>query len=213
MRIDFISRLALLLVAGFLIVATQVWAFGTIEWLFIVGGIVMIALAAGALGMAPGPQRTLDGLVGLLGVWSIVQAIVFEGSTLQWVSFTTAAVAALLATVGLTIHETHDRTRGPRAQRRLARAGRRRLLRPRDGRPRPRGRLSASSQRRADHVLVLLAGPAADAPIAPITAPPSSVIGRPPIWGVKRPPVAALIEAENACSSFIFSPCAALGAR
>ena len=105
MRIDFISRLALLLVAGFLIVATQVWAFGTIEWLFIVGGIVMIALAAGALGMAPGPQRTLDGLVGLLGVWSIVQAIVFEGSTLQWVSFTTAAVAALLATVGLTIHE------------------------------------------------------------------------------------------------------------
>jgi len=105
MRIDFISRLALLLVAGFLIVATQVWAFGTIEWLFIVGGIVMIALAAGALGMAPGPQRTLDGLVGLLGVWSIVQAIVFEGSTLQWVSFTTAVVAALLATVGLTIHE------------------------------------------------------------------------------------------------------------
>ena len=105
MRIDFISRLALLLVAGFLIVATQVWAVGTIEWLFIVGGIVMIALAAGALGMAPGPQRTLDGLVGLLGVWSIVQAIVFEGSTLEWVSFTTAAVGALLATVGLTIHE------------------------------------------------------------------------------------------------------------
>jgi hypothetical protein len=105
MRIDFISRLALLLVAGFLIVATQVWAFGTIEWLFIVGGIVMIALAAGALGMAPGPQRTLDGLVGLLGVWSIVQAIVFEGSTLQWVSFATAAVGALLATIGLTIHE------------------------------------------------------------------------------------------------------------
>ena len=83
MRIDFISRLALLLVAGFLIVATQVWGGGTIEWLFIVGGIVMIALAAGALGMAPGPQRTLDALLGVLGVWSIVQAIVFEGSTLR----------------------------------------------------------------------------------------------------------------------------------
>ena len=49
------------------------------------------------------------------------------------------------------------------------------------------------------------------APIAPITAPPSSVIGSAPIWGVKRPPVAALIEALKACSSFIFSPCAALG--
>ena len=105
MRIDFISRLALLLVAGFLIVATQVWAGGTLEWLFIVGGIVMIGLAAGALGMAPGPQRSLDGLLGVLGVWSIVQAIVFEGSTLEWVSFATAAVAALIATVGLTVHE------------------------------------------------------------------------------------------------------------
>ena len=105
MRIDFISRLALLLVAGFLIVATQVWGAGTIEWLFIVGGIVMIALAAGAFGEVPGPQRTLDALLGVLGVWSIVQAIVFTGSTLEWVSFTTAAVAALLATVGLTIHE------------------------------------------------------------------------------------------------------------
>ena len=105
MRIDFISRLALLLVAGFLIVATQVWGGGTIEWLFIVGGIVMIALAAGALGMAPGPQRTLDALLGVLGVWAIVQAIVFTGSTLEWVSFTTAAVAGLIATVGLTIHE------------------------------------------------------------------------------------------------------------
>jgi hypothetical protein len=105
MRIDFISRLALLLVAGFLIIATQVWGSSTIEWLFIVGGIVMIALAAGGLGAAPGSQRALDGLVALLGVWSIVQAIVFDGSTLEWVSFATAAVGALLATIGLTVHE------------------------------------------------------------------------------------------------------------
>lgn len=105
MRIDFISRLALLLIAGFLLIATQVWSMGTVEWLFIVGGIVMVALAAGALGQAPGPQRTLDAALGLLGVWTIVEAIVFEGSTLEWLSFATAAAAALLATVGLTIHE------------------------------------------------------------------------------------------------------------
>jgi hypothetical protein len=104
-RIDFISRLALLLIAGFLLVATQVWSMGTVEWLFIVGGIVMVALGAGALGQGPGPQRTLDGVLALLGVWAIVEAIVFEGSTLEWVSFATAAAAALLATVGLTIHE------------------------------------------------------------------------------------------------------------
>jgi hypothetical protein len=105
MRTDFISRLALLLIAGFLIIATQVWPMATVEWLFIVGGVVMIALAAGALGQDPGPQRSLDGVLAVLGVWSIVQAIVFSGMTLEWVSFATAAAGALLATVGLTLHE------------------------------------------------------------------------------------------------------------
>ena len=105
MRIDFISRLALLIVAGFLIVATQVWASGTIEWLFIVGGIIMIGLAAGGLSQAGGPQRNLDVLLSVLGVWTIVEAIVFTGTTLQWVSFGTAAGAAVVATFGLLMHE------------------------------------------------------------------------------------------------------------
>ena len=65
MRIDFISRLALLLLAGFLVIATQVWAMGTVEWLFIVGGILMIALAAGSLAQPAGPQRTLDAFLAL----------------------------------------------------------------------------------------------------------------------------------------------------
>jgi hypothetical protein len=105
MRIDFISRLALLLLAGFLLISTQVWAMGTVEWLFIVGGIVMIGLAIAAIGQVSGLQRTLDGILALVGVWSIVQAIVFDGTTLEWVSFATAAAAALIATIGLTIHE------------------------------------------------------------------------------------------------------------
>jgi hypothetical protein len=105
MRTDFISRLALLILAGFLLISTQVWAMGTVEWLFIVGGIGMIALAAASLSRPAGPQRTLDLLLAILGVWSIVQAIVFDGSTLEWVAFATAAAGALLATVGLVIHE------------------------------------------------------------------------------------------------------------
>ena len=105
MRINFLSRLALLLLAGFLLIATQVWAMGTVEWLFIVGGIVMIGLAVAALGQVTGLQRGLDVILALIGVWSIVQAIVFDGATLEWVSFATAAAAALLATIGLTIHE------------------------------------------------------------------------------------------------------------
>jgi hypothetical protein len=78
---------------------------GTVEWLFIIGGVVMIALAAGALGQDAGPQRNLDAVLAVLGVWSIVQAIVFTGTTLEWVAFATGAAAALLATVGLTLHE------------------------------------------------------------------------------------------------------------
>jgi hypothetical protein len=105
MRIDFISRLGLLLLAGFLIISTQVWTMGTVEWLFIAGGILMIALSAGSLAQPAGPQRTLDAIVAVLGIWSIVQAIVFDGSTLQWVSFATAVAGAALATLGLVIHE------------------------------------------------------------------------------------------------------------
>ena len=105
MRIDFISRLALLLLAGFLVIATQVWAMGTVEWLFIVGGILMIALAAGSLAQPAGPQRTLDALLAVLGVWSIVQAIVFDGSTLEWVSFASGIALAVLSVIGLVIHE------------------------------------------------------------------------------------------------------------
>ncbi|HWK28117.1 MAG TPA: hypothetical protein VNS09_16245 [Solirubrobacter sp.] len=105
MRIDFISRLALLVIAGFMIIATQVWAMSTVEWIFIVGGAVMLLLAATGVAHKSTPQRALDGLLALLGAWSIVQALVFNGTTLEWVSFATAAAAAVIATVGLMLHE------------------------------------------------------------------------------------------------------------
>ena len=66
----------------------------------------MIALAAGALGMAPGPQRTPRRRCSASSAsGASSRRSSSTGSTLEWVSFTTAAVAALLATVGLTIHE------------------------------------------------------------------------------------------------------------
>lgn len=105
MRLHFISRLALLLVAGFLVVASQVWTGGTLEWLFIVAGAVMIALAAAGLSGTNAQQRALDGFLGLFGAWTVVEAIVFDGANLKWFSFGTAIVAAGLAVVGLLIHE------------------------------------------------------------------------------------------------------------
>jgi hypothetical protein len=105
MRMHFISRLALLLVAGFLVVASQVWTAGTLEWLFIVGGAVMVLVAAIDAEAMSRTQRGLDGVIALLGVWSIVQAIVFDGSDLKWLSFATAVALAVLAAIGLIIHE------------------------------------------------------------------------------------------------------------
>ena len=78
---------------------------GTVEWLFIVGGIVMLALASAGLARTHARQRALDWVLAALGVWSIVQALVFDGGTLEWVAFATAAAAAVIGAVGLTLHE------------------------------------------------------------------------------------------------------------
>jgi uncharacterized SAM-binding protein YcdF (DUF218 family) len=101
MRTHFISRLTLLLVAGFLVVASQVWGDRTLQWLFIVGGAVMIVLAAIGAMREDKAQRALDGLVALLGAWSIVQAIIFTGSTLMWTCFGTAVAGVLIGTIGV----------------------------------------------------------------------------------------------------------------
>jgi hypothetical protein len=106
MRIEFLSRLALLVGAAFLVVATQVWPSHTLEWMFIVGGIVMLVLAAAPATESSARQRTLGGVIAILGIWTIVQAIVFTGDTLMWVSFATAVGAGLLAVAGLIEHET-----------------------------------------------------------------------------------------------------------
>jgi peptidoglycan/LPS O-acetylase OafA/YrhL len=105
MRTHFISRLALLFLAGFLAVASQVWSGDTLQWLFVGGGaaIVLIALIDSI-----GPsiqQRALDGVLVLLGAWTVVEAFVFENSNLEWWSFASAAALAGLAAIGLTLHE------------------------------------------------------------------------------------------------------------
>lgn len=106
MRIEFYSRLALMVVATFLIIATQVWPALTLEWMFIVGGVVMLVLAAADGGEGNRRRQALDGAIALVGVWSVVQAVVFTGDTLIWVSFGTALGAFLLAIGGLIEHET-----------------------------------------------------------------------------------------------------------
>ena len=107
MRTHFISRLALLLVAGFLVVASQVWTGGTLEWLFIAGGAVMILTALADAVREHAGQRALDGLIVLLGAWTVVEAIIFDGTDLKWWSFASAAALAALIVIGLIVHESN----------------------------------------------------------------------------------------------------------
>jgi hypothetical protein len=105
MRTHFISRLALLLVAGFLVVASQVWTGDTLQWLFVAGGVAMILGAAADAIHENVMQRGLDGLIALLGAWTIVEAFIFEGNDLKWWSFASAAALAVLSVAGLIAHE------------------------------------------------------------------------------------------------------------
>lgn len=107
MRTHFISRLVLLLVAGFLVVASQVWTGDTLQWLFLGGGVAMI-LGAAADAMRPEiVQRALDGLIVLLGAWTVIAAFIFEGNDLKWWSFASACALAALSVIGLWLHEMY----------------------------------------------------------------------------------------------------------
>jgi hypothetical protein len=105
MRTHFITRLALLLSAGFLLVASQVWTGDTLQWLFVAGGVVMIVGAAVDAIRDHAGQRALDGLIALLGAWTIVEAFIFNGNDLMWWSFASAAALAGLSVIGLIAHE------------------------------------------------------------------------------------------------------------
>ncbi|HXR14438.1 MAG TPA: hypothetical protein VN740_07225 [Solirubrobacteraceae bacterium] len=84
-------------------------AFGVpvFTWLMFGAGIAALALAAPAIMVvARGPtQRGLDGMIGLLGVWTIVASMVFGGAAITWLGFASGVALVALALAGLIIHE------------------------------------------------------------------------------------------------------------
>jgi hypothetical protein len=105
MRMHFISRTFLLVGAAFLAVASQIWTGDTLQWIFVGAGVVMTLAAAVDGARDHLRQRSLDGLIALLGAWTIVEAFVFDGNDLKWWSFASACALAGLATIGLIVHE------------------------------------------------------------------------------------------------------------
>jgi hypothetical protein len=106
MRTRFFYNSLLALTAGFLVVATQVFAPVTVAW--ITFGIAA-GIAAAALAMLPLRtgliQRGLSALGVGLGAWTIVASLVFAPTTVVWLGFASAIAFVALAFAGLTAHE------------------------------------------------------------------------------------------------------------
>ena len=89
-----------------MVVASMVWSPTTFQWLMLGGGIAAVLLSAALLISRRGvAQRSLDGIIGALGAWTIVASLVFAGSTVTWLGFASGVAFVALALVGLTLHE------------------------------------------------------------------------------------------------------------
>jgi hypothetical protein len=106
MTTRFLSNLALALLGGFLVVATQAFALGAVTWL-------TFAIAIGALVVGVGmttlvrdlPQRGIGAAAAVIGIWTIVASMVFAPGTVMWLGFASALAFVALAVAGLIAHE------------------------------------------------------------------------------------------------------------
>jgi hypothetical protein len=109
MNSRYLTNVGLAILGGFLVVASQVWTPSVFMWLMLGGGVVSVAIAgAGAIPGRGRSQRTLDGIIGVLGAWTIVASLVFAGTVVTWLGFASGAAFAALAVIGLTLHELHS---------------------------------------------------------------------------------------------------------
>ena len=108
MNSRYLTNIGLALMGGFLVVVSQAWSVSVFMWVMLGIGIAAMALA-GSAGI-PGrgrSQRVLDGIIGVLGAWTIVASVVFAGSVVTWLGLGSGAAFVALAVIGLTLHELY----------------------------------------------------------------------------------------------------------
>jgi hypothetical protein len=107
MSLRFVTNAFLMLAGGLIVVFSQALTATTTGWVAfgLAIAIVVGLLAVQAETARPVVQRALDGVVGVLGIWTIIASVVFDGWTLTWLSFAEGLVFAALGLVGLVVHE------------------------------------------------------------------------------------------------------------
>jgi hypothetical protein len=106
MNSRYLTNVALLIAGAFLVVTSQAFGVSVFEWLMLGVGVLAVLLSGAIVERGRGlPQRSLDTIIGILGVWTIVASMVFAGAAVTWLGFASGAAFVALALIGLTLHE------------------------------------------------------------------------------------------------------------
>jgi hypothetical protein len=103
----FATNLVLAVAGGFIVVESQAFSAAVAGWVTLgvaLGILTMLGLSQ-IDGMRGSLQRALDGITGILGIWTVIASVVFTGATLTWLSFAEGIGFTSLAVIGLLVHE------------------------------------------------------------------------------------------------------------
>jgi len=97
------------LAAAFLVVISMAWSANTAGWTAfgVSTGITVIAAASVAVTRLTS-RKIGHGLIGLVGLWSLVAALSFSGTVLTWLVLADAIAVGVLALADLTVHEATE---------------------------------------------------------------------------------------------------------
>jgi hypothetical protein len=106
-RARFVSNLTAAIAGGVLVAGSFAFRPATSAWIALgVACLTVITVLAAFAARGRGPAaRTIDVLLTIAGVWTIVASRVFAASLAKWLAFADGALLFALAVVGLIVHE------------------------------------------------------------------------------------------------------------
>lgn len=107
MNTRYSTNVILVLIGGFLLVASFAFAAEPFHWMMLAAGAVAAAIGGSAIMIRSRgrTQRGLDLLVAAAGAWTIIASLVFGGAAMVWLGFASGAAFVVLGLAGLTAHE------------------------------------------------------------------------------------------------------------